>query len=91
MFQSIFKSAPFLSNYDEAKSFFFLNRSQLLDISRNVYKNKLFITSQINVDYQAFLHRKLQERIQMNTIFLAAKADNNEQELPEAEEAEPKV
>ena len=45
----------FLSYYDESKSFLFKDRAAILEISRRIYDNKLFIDSEINQKYQTFL------------------------------------
>ena len=47
----------FLSYYDESKSFLFQDRAALLEMSRRIYDNKLFINSEINQKYQAFLKK----------------------------------
>jgi hypothetical protein len=62
-FHSIFKTGTFLANYDENESFLFRDRQELLEISRKIYQNKLYINWETNVTYKEYLHRKLEERI----------------------------
>lgn len=65
-FHSIFQSGTFLSYYDENKSYLFKDREKLLEISRKIYDNKIYINSEINTKYQSYLQRCLQQRIQQN-------------------------
>ena len=46
-FHSIFKSGTFLSYYDSTNSFLFNDRAIILEISRKIYANKVFINSEI--------------------------------------------
>ena len=65
-FHSIFQSGTFLSYYKENESYLFKDRDKLLEISRKIYDNKIYINSEINTKYQAYLQRCLQQRIQQN-------------------------
>ena len=62
-FHSIFKTGTFLSYYDSTNSFLFNDRAIILEISRRIYANKVFINSEITSKYQNYLKESLNARI----------------------------
>lgn len=58
-FHSIFKTGTFLSYYDSTNSFLFNDRAVILEISRKIYANKVYIDSEITIQYKEYLKQSL--------------------------------
>ena len=52
VFSQIIKNGSFLSFYDEAESFLFKDRVQVLSICKQIYENKLRIEAEVYKKYQ---------------------------------------